>query len=201
MKLVCIRAVLICGWLWSASAAPGACPAPLPEAIHGAVSSESAICSNIGTQLIKDGGNAVDALVGTVFCVGTMATYHSGIGGGGFMLLRDKDGNYEFVDFRETAPAAAFEDMYQNNTDASLYGGLARCVIDSLLTLVESPVSFSSLASPAVGQMNTCVEASTRYGLATDQIGCLISGEARTEPREKKRKRKVYMSYSSRRLS
>lgn len=34
----------------------------------------------------------------------------------------------EFIDFRETAPAAAFEDMYKNNTDASIYGGLARYV-------------------------------------------------------------------------
>lgn len=52
--------------------------------------------------------------------------YHSGIGGGGFMLVRSPNGTYEFIDFRETAPAAAFQDMYNNNTDASLYGGLAR---------------------------------------------------------------------------
>ena len=120
------KAVLLSACLQAVSAAPGACPAPPSDAHRGAVSSERDICSRIGTQLIKDGGNAVDAIVGTVFCVGTTAMYHSGIGGGGFMLLRDKDGNYEFVDFRETAPAAAFEDMYKNNTDASLYGGLAR---------------------------------------------------------------------------
>jgi gamma-glutamyltranspeptidase/glutathione hydrolase len=53
--------------------------------------------------------------------------YHSGIGGGGFMLVRSPNGTDEFIDFRETAPAAAFQDMYNNNTDASLYGGLARC--------------------------------------------------------------------------
>lgn len=45
--------------------------------------------------------------------------------GGGFMILRTSNGTYEFVDFRETAPAAAFESMYNNNTDLSLYGGLA----------------------------------------------------------------------------
>ncbi|KAJ6785524.1 hypothetical protein PWT90_03815 [Aphanocladium album] len=125
MKFPSMKAALVSNWLWVAAAAPGSCPAPQADANRGAVSSESAICSNIGTQLIKDGGNAVDALVGTVFCVGTIGMYHSGIGGGGFMLLRDKNGQYEFVDFRETAPAAAFEDMYKNNTDASLYGGLA----------------------------------------------------------------------------
>lgn len=54
--------------------------------------------------------------------------YHSGIGGGGFMTIRSKNGSYEFIDFRETAPAAAFQEMYSppfSNSDASLYGGLA----------------------------------------------------------------------------
>ena len=95
----------------------------------GAVASESSVCSKIGINLIQDGGNAADALVGTVFCVGVIGMYHSGIGGGGFMLARSSNGTYEFIDFRETAPAAAFEDMYKNNTQASIFGGLARYVI------------------------------------------------------------------------
>ena len=92
----------------------------------GAVASESAVCSRIGTRLLQDGGNAVDSLVGTVLCIGVIGMYHSGLGGGGFMLVRSSNGTYEFIDFRETAPAAAFEAMYANNTDLSLYGGLAR---------------------------------------------------------------------------
>ncbi|RYP66514.1 hypothetical protein DL771_007737 [Monosporascus sp. 5C6A] len=91
----------------------------------GAVASESAVCSRIGTDLLEAGGNAADAMVGTVFCVGVIGMYHSGIGGGGFALVRSSEGNYEYIDFRETAPAAAYEDMYKNNTSASLYGGLA----------------------------------------------------------------------------
>ncbi|RYP50076.1 hypothetical protein DL769_011003 [Monosporascus sp. CRB-8-3] len=91
----------------------------------GAVASESAECSRIGTDLLEAGGNAADAMVGTVFCVGVIGMYHSGIGGGGFALVRSSEGKYEYVDFRETAPAAAYEDMYKNNTAASLYGGLA----------------------------------------------------------------------------
>ena len=56
--------------------------------------------------------------------------YHSGIGGGGFMLVRAPEGNLDFIDFRETAPAAAFQDMYKDNINASLIGGLARyCLI------------------------------------------------------------------------
>lgn len=105
-------------------------PCSTPPGVHipkqGAVASQSTVCSEIGIQLLKDGGNAVDALVGTVFCVGVIGMYHSGIGGGGFLLLRTSDGKYEFVDMRETAPAAASQDMYNDNEDLSIYGGLAR---------------------------------------------------------------------------
>lgn len=52
--------------------------------------------------------------------------YHSGVGGGGFMLVRSSNGSYEFIDFRETAPNAAFEDMYEGNVEGSLRGGLSR---------------------------------------------------------------------------
>ena len=51
--------------------------------------------------------------------------YHSGVGGGGFMLVRDANGLYESINFRETAPAAAYEDMYENFTIGSIFGGLA----------------------------------------------------------------------------
>lgn len=95
---------------------------------HGAVASESSICSKIGIDLLANGGNAADALVGTVFCIGVVAMYHSGIGGGGFMVVRAPNGTYEAIDFRETAPAAAFQDMYNNDTDLSIFGGLARYV-------------------------------------------------------------------------
>lgn len=91
----------------------------------GAVASENSLCSQIGVDMLKQGGNAADAMVGTVFCVGMVGMYHSGIGGGGFMIVRGSNGSYEFIDFRETAPAAAFQDMYKNNENASIYGGLA----------------------------------------------------------------------------
>ncbi|KAN0107880.1 gamma-glutamyltranspeptidase [Hyaloscypha variabilis] len=91
----------------------------------GAVSSESKTCSEIGIELLRRGGNAADAMVGTTLCVGVIGMVHSGIGGGGFMLVRDSDGNYEAIDFRETAPAAASEDMYNNDVYGSVRGGLA----------------------------------------------------------------------------
>jgi gamma-glutamyltranspeptidase/glutathione hydrolase len=64
-------------------------------------------------------------MVATTLCVGVIGMYHSGIGGGGFMLVRDKNGAYEAIDYRETAPAAAFRDMYEHNPNASVVGGLA----------------------------------------------------------------------------
>lgn len=91
----------------------------------GAVASESSVCSKIGISLLEQGGNAIDALVGTTFCVGVVGMYHSGIGGGGFMLIRDSQGEFEFVDFREVASSTYFEDMYVNDSSLSLYGGLA----------------------------------------------------------------------------
>jgi hypothetical protein len=115
---------------------PGNVQQPVLELAHGgkkdlrdhlgAVASESSICSQIGIDLLKERGNAADALVGTVFCVGVIGMYHSGIGGGGFMLVRGSDGRYEDIDFRETAPAAYYQDMYNDDPITSVFGGLAR---------------------------------------------------------------------------
>lgn len=104
---------------------------PLPSyhdhSIHqrGAVASESRECSQIGVDILKIGGNAADAMVGTTICVGVIGMYHSGIGGGGFALVRLANGSYQSIDFRETAPAAAFQDMYKHDVNASIYGGLS----------------------------------------------------------------------------
>ncbi|KAJ9252946.1 hypothetical protein DTO207G8_4466 [Paecilomyces variotii] len=121
----------------------------------GAVASENAICSRYGTDMLKMGGNAADALVATVFCVGVTSMYHSGIGGGGFMLVRSSDNEYEFIDFRETAPAAAFQDMYNNNTNLSVYGGLASGVpgeVRGLETLHRKygALPWSTVMQPAI---------------------------------------------------
>ncbi|KAG5928280.1 hypothetical protein E4U42_000938 [Claviceps africana] len=97
-------------------------------ASRGAIATESFECSSIGRDLLSRGGNAADALVGATFCVGVIGMYHSGIGGGGFALVRDADGCYEAVDFREAAGAAAYEDMFQGNVAGSVYGGLAVAV-------------------------------------------------------------------------
>ncbi|TRM65849.1 gamma-glutamyltranspeptidase [Schizophyllum amplum] len=87
---------------------------------HGAVVSEVAQCSDIGLEMLL-----VDHCDG--LCVGTINAFHSGIGGGGFMIVRSGPSEYETIDFRETAPAAANETMYVDSADptASTVGGLA----------------------------------------------------------------------------
>ncbi|KAJ7724372.1 gamma-glutamyltranspeptidase [Mycena metata] len=85
---------------------------------HGGVATEVGECSSIGVDIMKAGGNAADAILASALCVGTIAAYHSGIGGGGFML----------IDFREMAPAAANETMLTSSTNpgaSSVFGGLA----------------------------------------------------------------------------
>lgn len=63
------------------------------------------------------------------------------------MLVRAPNGTFEFIDFRETAPAAAFQDMYSDDTNASIYGGLARYEvdIDQLCYLMKANISSSGV--------------------------------------------------------
>ncbi|QIX00028.1 hypothetical protein AMS68_005545 [Peltaster fructicola] len=129
---------------------------PVDEPLSsGAVASESAVCSQIGIDILKQGGNAADSMVATTLCVGVIASYHSGIGGGGFMLVRDEEGCYEFIDFRETAPAAATTNMFKNDVNASIYGGLASGVPGEISGLAYLHKHYGRLAwkdvvSPAV---------------------------------------------------
>jgi gamma-glutamyltranspeptidase/glutathione hydrolase len=88
--------------------------APRPEfAYHGMVVSASEYASQIGVDIMKAGGNAVDAAVATAFALGVVEQYSSGIGGGSFIMiyLADKDTAIA-IDGRETAPAKAFRNMF-----------------------------------------------------------------------------------------
>ncbi|RDW60641.1 hypothetical protein BP6252_12024 [Coleophoma cylindrospora] len=144
---------------------------------HGAVASESKICSQIGVDLMKRGGNAADAMVGTVICVGVVGMYHSGIGGGGFMLIRGPDGEFETVDFREKAPAAAYEDMFRGNVIGSMRGGLAAAVPGDLAGLEYLHTKYGSLPWKAV--VNPAVHVA-RYGfpVSEDTVRYMAAGSS-----------------------
>lgn len=116
----------------------------------GGIACESRVCSQIGIDLLARGGNAVDAWVGTQLCVGIIGMHHSGLGGGGFALIRDGSGNYTVIDYREAAPAAAFQDMYQGNVRGSVFGGLAAAVPGELRGLELAHRRFGRLSWKAV---------------------------------------------------
>jgi gamma-glutamyltranspeptidase/glutathione hydrolase len=83
------------------------------HALHGMVSSESALASDVGVEVLRKGGNAVDAAVAVGFALAVTMPNSGNIGGGGFMVLHDgKTGKDTAIDFREMAPAAATRNMY-----------------------------------------------------------------------------------------
>ncbi|CEP11108.1 hypothetical protein [Parasitella parasitica] len=92
---------------------------------HGAVAVENERCSRAGLDVLKDGGSAVDSAIASALCIGVINSFATGIGGGGFMLVRTSDGEYDFIDYRETAPGASTEDMYVLNGTLSRISGLA----------------------------------------------------------------------------
>jgi gamma-glutamyltranspeptidase / glutathione hydrolase len=79
---------------------------------NGMVVSASMIASEIGRDVLKKGGNAIDAAIATAFALAVTWPTAGNIGGGGFIVYADKEGNATTIDFREKAPLAATEKMY-----------------------------------------------------------------------------------------
>jgi gamma-glutamyltranspeptidase / glutathione hydrolase len=79
---------------------------------HGMVASTSEIASRVGVDVMKKGGNAVDAAVAVALALAVTWPAAGNLGGGGFMLIRKADGTSEAIDYRERAPLAATRDMY-----------------------------------------------------------------------------------------
>ncbi|PLR39258.1 gamma-glutamyltransferase [Chimaeribacter coloradensis] len=126
-------ALLVSGNLYAASM-------PAVEAQHGMVVSSQYLASQIGVDILKMGGNAVDAAVAVGYAQAVVNPCCGNIGGGGFMTIHLADGKDTFINFRETAPAAASADMYLDaqgkvRKDASLYGYLAAGVPGTVLGL------------------------------------------------------------------
>ena len=82
------------------------------RASHGMVVSIHHLASDAGLEMLRSGGNAVDAAVATGFALAVVHPIAGNLGGGGFMLLRTHDGHATFIDYREQAPIAASADMY-----------------------------------------------------------------------------------------
>jgi len=82
------------------------------RARHGMVASTSEIASRVGAQIMKKGGNAVDAAVAVALALAVVWPSAGNLGGGGFMLIRKAGGSAEAIDYRERAPEAATREMY-----------------------------------------------------------------------------------------
>ena len=79
---------------------------------HAMVASNNALAAEVGAQIMRQGGNAIDAAVATGFALAVTFPEAGNLGGGGYMVIRLADGRVAALDYRETAPLAATRDMY-----------------------------------------------------------------------------------------
>lgn len=98
---------------------------------NAAVATDARVCSEMGADILKQGGSAVDAAISSLLCVGVVNCHSTGIGGGGFMIVYDAATRQTHaLDYREVAPLAATYNMYQGQgPDASQIGESIYCII------------------------------------------------------------------------
>ncbi|GAB5410802.1 MAG: gamma-glutamyltransferase [Balneolaceae bacterium] len=127
---------------------------------NGMVVSASDIASQIGVDILKQGGNAIDASIATAFALAVTHPQAGNIGGGGFMVFLNSDGVSTTIDFREKAPLAASENMYLDeegnyiddlNHEGSLAIGVPGTVAGMFLAHEKyGSMAWSKLVEPAV---------------------------------------------------
>ncbi|HEU5049576.1 MAG TPA: gamma-glutamyltransferase [Gemmatimonadales bacterium] len=114
------------------------------------VVSGSPIASQVGADILRRGGNAVDAAVAVGFALAVVHPEAGNIGGGGFMVIRTRDGSVSAIDYREVAPGAASRDMYLdhsgNPTSLSVTGHLAAGVPGSVAGMLEAHRRYGKLS-------------------------------------------------------
>ncbi|CNL37934.1 gamma-glutamyltranspeptidase [Yersinia intermedia] len=148
-KPLAVLALLVSGTLHAAST-------PAVEAKNGMVVTSQYLASQVGTDILKImGGNAVDAAVAVGYAQAVVNPCCGNIGGGGFMTIHLADGTDTFINFRETAPAAASADMYLDKEgkvtkDASLYGYLAAGVPGTVLGMDSAQKKYGKLTRQQV---------------------------------------------------
>ncbi|HEV3278913.1 MAG TPA: gamma-glutamyltransferase [Terriglobia bacterium] len=147
---------------------------------HGMVASSEAHATDAGLEILRAGGNAVDAAVAVGFALAVTHPFAGNIGGGGFMLVRLASGEAAFIDYREAAPGRASHNMYldaQGNLikDASLVGALA--------SGVPGTVAGLALAEQKYGKLGLARVMAPAIRLAADgfEVSYALAGDLRGE--------------------
>ena len=199
LKNIALNLALICFATVSGESF-AASPAPV-KGEHGMVVTAQRLASEIGVEVLKQGGNAVDAAVAVGYALAVVHPAAGNIGGGGFMTIRFKDGTSTFLDFRERAPLAATKDMYLDKEGnpikgASLDGYLAVGVPGSVAGLEMAREKYGTLTrqqalAPAIrlakegfilGQGDAAILASGIKRLTQDKAAAAIFVKADGKP-------------------
>ena len=161
------------GWRFSSGAAA-------TSGEHAMVVSNDSIASRVGRDIIRRGGNAVDAAVATGFALAVTYPIAGNIGGGGFMVIRMADGRTAALDYREIAPLAATRNMYLDEkgdlTEKSVTGHLAVGVPGAVAGMNEAlkrygTMSLRDVIAPAIelAEKGFVVDSSFSRGLRPHQ--------------------------------
>jgi gamma-glutamyltranspeptidase/glutathione hydrolase len=129
------------------------------ECENGAVASAHPLASKAGVEIMKQGGNAVDAAIATQLALAVVYPNAGNLGGGGFLVARLNNGKEIAIDYREKAPGKSHRDMYLDlagnaDNNKSMYGHLACGVPGTVAGLFAShkygKLSFDKLIAPAI---------------------------------------------------
>ena len=132
--------------------APSAFAQPSPTVMgrHGMVVSTQYLASQIGAEILKKGGNAVDAAIAIGYALAVVHPAAGNIGGGGFMTIRFADGISRFIDFRERAPMAANPDLFLDKK------GNVREELSAIGYLAAGPGGYADPRSRRPGPQQPC---------------------------------------------
>jgi gamma-glutamyltranspeptidase/glutathione hydrolase len=137
-----VPAVFPAGWRFPAGARA-------TFAQRAIVASNNRLAAEVGAQVMKQGGNAVDAAVATGFALAVTFPEAGNLGGGGYMVIRMADGRTDALDYRETAPLAATRDMYVGAngklTGESVIGPKASGVPGAVAGMIEAHRKYGRL--------------------------------------------------------
>jgi len=158
-------------------------PDDLPVRARSAMVSTAADgATQVGLDVLRAGGNAVDAAVAAAFALAVVYPEAGNLGGGGFIVFRPSEGGTAFaLDFRERAPGAAFREMYLDSlgelTGESVRGHRASGVPGSVMGLWEAHQRFGSL--PWVDLVEPAIELAEGFEVSADLAGSLGGAERR----------------------